>query len=238
MAIPLISAVGHETDTTLTSIDVAPTRRAPTPTSRRPRWRRRCLAAPRRCASADYQRRLITCGARAVEQRRTRLEAAGRGLPRPQELLEIATQRLDIAAGRLTAGLQRNVAVHAQALAGAAGRLNPRLLQREAEQKQRRLVETSARLPLAMSRRLARDGERLTALGKLHESLDPKGPLRRRGCWAIQGRRAAGALGLGAARRPGGADGVPGRQAATPSSTAPRPADADAGHGPDQGDLF
>ncbi len=233
-AIPLISAVGHETDTTL--IDYVADRRAPTPTAAAE------MATPvladLAASLADYERRLISSGARAIEQRRTRLEAAARGLPRPQELLEIASQRLDIAAGRLTAGLQRNVAVHAQALAGAAGRLNPRLLQREAEQKQRRLVETSARLPVAMSRRVIREGERLVALGKLHESLDPKGPLRRGYALVFKGDgrlvRSAPELRAGQAvrmefqdgKRDAIVDGAPGRRARTP------------GQGPDQGDLF
>ncbi len=208
-AIPLISAVGHETDTTL--IDYVADRRAPTPTAAAE------MATPvladLAAALADYERRLITSGSRAIEQRRTRLEAAARGLPRPQELLEIATQRLDIAAGRLTAGLQRNVAVHAQALASAAGRLIPRLLERETEQKQLRLVETAARLAPAMSRRLQREGERITALGKLRDSLNPKGPLRRGYALVFKGDGRLAQVVDGAQGRPGGADGVPGRQA-------------------------
>ncbi|HWF78135.1 MAG TPA: exodeoxyribonuclease VII large subunit [Caulobacteraceae bacterium] len=233
-AIPLISAVGHETDTTL--IDYVADRRAPTPTAAAE------MATPvftdLAATLADYERRLLSCGGRAIEQRRTRLEAAARGLPRPQELLAIATQRLDIAAGRLTAGLQRNVAVHAQALAGVGGRLGPRLLQREAEQKQRRLVETSARLAPAMTRRLQREDERVTALGKLHESLNPKGPLRRGYALVYKGdgrlARSATELRAGQAvrmefqdgKRDAIVDAAPGRR---PRSVTP---------GPDQGDLF
>jgi exodeoxyribonuclease VII large subunit len=187
---------------------------------------------------ADYERRLIGCGSRAIVERRTRLAAAARGLPRPQELLAIASQRLDIAAGRLAAGLQRNVAVHAQALAGAAARLNPRLLQREAEIKQRRLAETSTRVAPAMRRRLQREDERLTALGRLHESLDPKGPLKRGYALVFKGDgrlvRSAPELRVGQAvrmefqdgKRDAVVDGAPGR--------APRPRK----RGVDQGDLF
>src|SRR5580658_4047508 len=115
-AIPLISAVGHETDTTL--IDYVADRRAPTPTAAAE------MATPvlseLKAAVSGQEGRMIACGGRAIELRRTRLSAAARGLPRPQDLLGLATQRLDIAAGRLAAGLHRNVAVHAQALAGPA----------------------------------------------------------------------------------------------------------------------
>jgi exodeoxyribonuclease VII large subunit len=233
-AIPLISAVGHETDTTL--IDFVSDRRAPTPTAAAE------FATPvlaeLAASLADYQRRLIACGGRAIEVRRTRLAAAARGLPRPQDLIGLATQRLDIASGRLSAGLQRNVAVHAEALARWAGRLNPRLLQRETEQKQRRLVEVSARLGPAASRRLQRDGERLTALANLRESLNPKGPLRRGYALIFRGdgrlARSAQELSAGQAvrmefqdgKRDAVVEGAPGRRA------------RGAGPGPGQGDLF
>jgi exodeoxyribonuclease VII large subunit len=190
-------------------------------------------------ALADYERRLIACGSRAVGERRTRLAAAARGLPRPQELLEIASQRLDIAAGRLSAGLQRNVAVHAQALAGAAGRLNPRLLQREAELKGRRLAEVSARLAPAVRRRLQREDERLTALGKLTLSLNPKGPLKRGYALVYKGdgrlARSAAELKVGQAVRMEFQDG---KRDAIVDAAPGRKRTAAAGRSGDQGDLF
>jgi exodeoxyribonuclease VII large subunit len=173
--IPLISAVGHETDTTL--IDFAADRRAPTPTAAAE------MATPvlaeLAASLADYQRRLIASGSRTIDIRRTRLSAASRGLPRPTDLLAIATQRLDIAAGRLGAALHRNTAVHAQAMARTAGRLNPTLLEREVAEKRRRFVEAASRLPSSIGRRLQRESDRLASLERQRVSLNPEGPLER-----------------------------------------------------------
>jgi exodeoxyribonuclease VII large subunit len=173
--IPLISAVGHETDTTL--IDFAADRRAPTPTAAAE------MATPvlaeLAASLADYERRLISSGSRVIDVRRTRLSAASRGLPRPTDLLAIATQRLDIASGRLGAALHRNTAAHAEAMARTAGRLNPTLLEREISEKRRTLVGAIGRLAPSVGRRLQRATDRLTSLERQRVSLNPEGPLER-----------------------------------------------------------
>ncbi len=95
--IPLISAVGHETDTTL--IDFASDLRAPTPTAAAE------MAVPVRAellaGVLDCQRRLIGCANRILTERRTRVEGLGRGLGDPRALLEGHAQRLDDRAERL-----------------------------------------------------------------------------------------------------------------------------------------
>ncbi|MGP1394510.1 MAG: exodeoxyribonuclease VII large subunit [Inquilinaceae bacterium] len=96
-AIPLIAAVGHETDVTL--IDHAADRRAPTPTAAAE------MAVPVRADLLadilDRERRLVRCMGRAVADRQTRLDGLGRGLGDPRRLLEGAMQRLDDRAERL-----------------------------------------------------------------------------------------------------------------------------------------
>jgi len=96
-AIPLISAVGHETDTTL--IDYAADRRAPTPTAAAE------MAVPVRrellIQTGELERRLLGAATRMVTERRERLDGLGRGLVDPKRLLEDMTQRLDERAERL-----------------------------------------------------------------------------------------------------------------------------------------
>lgn len=95
--IPLISAVGHETDTTL--IDLAADRRAPTPTAAAE------MAVPVRADLAAeilaLEGRLVGAIARQLETRRARIEGLARGLPEAGMLLGAANQRLDDWAERL-----------------------------------------------------------------------------------------------------------------------------------------
>jgi len=90
-AIPLISAVGHETDTTL--IDLAADRRAPTPTAAAE------MAVPVRADLVSevlaLEGRLVGAMARQLEARRVHLEGLARGLPDAGMLIGAAGQRLD-----------------------------------------------------------------------------------------------------------------------------------------------
>jgi exodeoxyribonuclease VII large subunit len=175
--IPIISAVGHETDTTL--IDFVSDRRAPTPTGAAE------IATPvlsdLRFAVADLERRLDRAGSRLLDDRRTRLRAVARGLPaRPEELVALAQQRLDHASSRLASGLQRNADLHERRLVAVGGRLSRALLDRAIERRGDRLEGAGARLGAALQanaatheRRLLRVSARLT-LDPLHRRLDQR----------------------------------------------------------------
>jgi exodeoxyribonuclease VII large subunit len=174
-AIPLISAVGHETDTTL--IDFVSDRRAPTPTAAAE------MATPvlaeLKAAVADFGARMHRCGGRLVEDRRNRIAHADRALKRVPDLVRLAEQRFDIVSGRLAAGLARNAALHERDLVRVASRLSPLLLQRPQQVQQQRLDALSARLQPAAERKLERLSERLEGLAKLYASVDPDRPLQR-----------------------------------------------------------
>ena len=158
--IPLISAVGHETDTTL--IDFASDRRAPTPTAAAE------LAVPVRLellAWLDGQEgRLIHALSGGVAQRGQRLRDLARALPRPEVLLDGPRQRLDVWGDRLPASLIRGVQLRRVALSEAGGALRPGVLRRMIDGDARRLAAASERMGGAMERRARDERRRLDAL--------------------------------------------------------------------------
>src|SRR5712692_12040115 len=120
-AIPLISAVGHETDTTL--IDHASDRRAPTPTAAAE------IAVPVRlellAQVGNAGGRLAGALVRLLDERHLRVVGLGRGLPAPGSLLEAAAQRLDDRAERLGNGLQQFLRVKRDRLSALGDRVRP-----------------------------------------------------------------------------------------------------------------
>lgn len=133
--IPVISAVGHETDTTL--IDYASDMRAPTPTAAAE------AAVPVRAeliAYVDDQGgRQRQAARRTLLGLKDRLRAASAGLPRPADLVATQRQTLDLAATRLSGGLRHFVAVRRLAFSRLAGAMQPRLVRQ-------RYVEMAGRL--------------------------------------------------------------------------------------------
>ena len=170
--IPTISAVGHETDTTLA--DYAADRRAPTPTAAAE------MAVPVRAelaaALADFEARKKRAILRPVQLGRERLQARADRLPKREALLEPHAQRLDDLAERLRRGLRDRAAQGRERLSNL--RLAPAVLERNLREAQRALAGQKL-APALVERPLAERRERLAALGRLAEQLHPDRPLAR-----------------------------------------------------------
>ncbi len=151
--IPLISAVGHETDTTL--IDYVSDRRAPTPTAAAE------MAVPVRDELLARTEQLAAMNNQAVRsllaRHAERIEGLARGLPRPQQLVASMAQALDMVSERLAHAL-------------------PRSLQSKHETLQRLMASLS---PRYLSERLLREQQRVAHLGAMLESLNVLSVLKR-----------------------------------------------------------
>lgn len=196
--IPLISAVGHESDTTL--IDFTSDQRAPTPTAAAE------LAVPVRMdllAWADSTgARLTHAATTAITRRRQRLADIVRALPRRDTLLDSPRQRLDLIAERLpnalrrgvqtrrlnlteiaaplrAATLTRMVAARRQHFSATAARLSPRQLHRDITQKRDKLGALSQRLSTAGTTRIDRLRSRIDATDRLLKTLGYEATLDR-----------------------------------------------------------
>ncbi|MEP3332891.1 exodeoxyribonuclease VII large subunit [Sedimentitalea sp.] len=170
--IPLISAVGHETDTTL--IDFVSDQRAPTPTAAAE------LAVPVRLdlmAHMDGQgARLSRAVSQGVTRRRQRLADVARALPRPDGLLDSPRQRIDQVGDRLDSALIRSVQARRIKLADLSGSLRPSALRRMLRNHREDLDARALALPQAQARANRR---RHDALGNLASRLRPNQLLMR-----------------------------------------------------------
>ncbi|MGX7896220.1 exodeoxyribonuclease VII large subunit [Tsuneonella sp. HG222] len=172
--IPVISAVGHETDTTLA--DHAADRRAPTPTAAAE------MAVPvlRDLAAAldEFGLRQRKCALRPVALGRERLEARVARIPRPDQIAARKAQALDDLGERLRRGLADRAAQARHVLQDDRHRLSGALLRANLRSGQDRLDRVRSPLPM-LQRQMAEGAERLAALDRLRLSLDPHSPLKR-----------------------------------------------------------
>ena len=166
-AIPLISAVGHETDWTI--IDYVADFRAPTPSAAAER------AVPVRAdlliTVTQHGLRVATSLRRRIGSERHRFAGLSRGLPRKGNILDLPRQRFDSASARLKRALIANARVHRNWLERASGRLRPQIVARAAQAGRDRLIRLDRAQARSVATLLDRSRAKLDGQAKLLQTL-------------------------------------------------------------------
>jgi exodeoxyribonuclease VII large subunit len=173
--IPLISAVGHETDTTL--IDYAADLRAPTPTAAAE------FAVPVRAELLaqllDRERRLVSATEKLIDQVTSRARTAAERLGTPERLYETRMQKLDDWAERLPRAIAALETQAGQRFHAWADRLSPASLRTAAARLSERLAVLAERLPRAASQTIEARENALARAGALLNALSYERVLER-----------------------------------------------------------
>lgn len=174
-AIPLISAVGHETDWSL--LDLVADARAPTPT-KAAEW-----AVPKYSELSEQTQKLglrrDVALRRVIEGMRAHWRAAARGLPRREDILALPRQRFDAVERRLGRALIANTRAHHLRHARIASRLSPRLVRGRIERTSERLNVYAMRAARAFAGAVSTERRRLDSLAALARSLSYQSVLGR-----------------------------------------------------------
>lgn len=173
--IPLISAVGHETDTTL--IDYVSDCRAPTPTAAAE------MAVPVRSELLvfveDLERRAKQSLSRSISEKQERLVGLVRGLRDPNSFIADKTQHLDHLENRLRQSMLNGLAVKTQKFGAADARLRPQVLERGIQGHSDQLAGFDGRMGRAIKIKQDRAQDKMAAVSRLLESLSFKRVLKR-----------------------------------------------------------
>jgi len=219
--IPLISAVGHETDTTL--IDLVSDRRAPTPTAAAE------MAVPVRADLVsqvmEFDRRALRAAARIQSERQQKLSSLARLLPRAEQVFAQPRQRFDVASERLGNALRQNLHAHRTQFLKTASLLRPRAISRHVEVSLHRTGVLGQRLTQSHRGHLTAARKRFESLARILESVSYRGVLSR-GFALVRGedgtlKRAAAAIRPGERLNLTFADGQ--RSALAEGTPTPRP---------------